>query len=41
MIDEYSKVHQNFLFRGDFNASVSEKYLAEFSNLNGFTSLIK
>ena len=40
-IDEYSKVYQNFLFLGDFNASVSEKFFAEFCNLNGLTSLIK
>ena len=26
---------------GDFNTSVSEKYLAEFCNFNGLTSLIK
>ena len=41
IIDEYSKLYQNFLFLGDFNASVSEKCLEEFCNLNGLTSLIK
>ena len=41
IIDEYSKIYQNFLFLGDFNASVSEKCLAEFCILNGLTSLIK
>ena len=43
IIDEYSKVYQNFLFLGlgDFNASVSEKCLVEFCNSNGLTSLIK
>ena len=41
IIDEHSKIYQNFLFLGDFIASVSEKYLAEFCNLNGLTSLIK
>ena len=40
-IDEYSKLYQNFLFLGDFNASISEKCLEEFCNLNGLTSLIK
>ena len=40
IIDEYSKLYQNFLFLGDFNASVSEKCLEEFCNLNGLTSLI-
>ena len=30
IIDEYSKLRQNFLFLGDFNASVSEKCLEEF-----------
>ena len=39
--DEYSKQYQNFLFLGDFNASVSEKCLEEFCPLNGLTSLIK
>ena len=34
IIDEYSKLYQNFLFLGDFNASVSEKCLEEFFNLN-------
>ena len=41
IIDEYSKLYQNFLFFGDFNASVSEKCLEEFCNLNGLTRLIK
>ena len=41
IIDEYSKLYQNFLFLGDFNASVSEKCLEHFCNLNGLTSLIK
>ena len=41
IIDEYSKVYQNLLFLGDFNASVSEKCLAEFCNLNELTSLTK
>ena len=41
IINEYRKVYQNFLILGDFNASVSEKCLEEFSNLNGFTGLIK
>ena len=41
IIDEYRKRYQNFLFLGDFNASVSEKCLEEFCNLNGLTSLIK
>ena len=41
IIDEYSKLYQSFLFLGDFNASVSEKCLEEFCNLNGITSLIK
>ena len=41
IIDEYSKLYQNFLFLGDVNASVSEKCLEEFCNLNGLTSLIK
>ena len=41
IVDEYSKLYQNFLFLGDFNASVSEKCLEEFCNLNGFTGLIK
>ena len=41
IIDEYSKIYQNFLFWGDFNTSLSEKCLAEFCNLNGLTSLIK
>ena len=41
MIDEHSKLYKNFLFLGDFNASVSEKCLQEFCNLNGLTSLIK
>ena len=40
IIDEYSKLYQNFLFWGDFNASVSEKCLEELCNLNGLTSLI-
>ena len=35
IIEEYSKLYQNFLFFGDFNASVSEKCLKEFCNLNG------
>ena len=39
IIGECSKLYQNFL--GDFNASVSEKCLEEFCNLNGLTSLIK
>ena len=30
IIDEYSKLYQNFLFLGDVNASVSEKCLEEF-----------
>ena len=34
-------MYQNFLFLGDFNASINEKCLAEFYNLNGLTSLIK
>ena len=38
---ECLKTYQNFLFLGDFKASVDEKYQAEFCNLNGFTSLIK
>ena len=29
IIDEYSKLYQNFLFLGDFNVSVSEKCLEE------------
>ena len=33
--------YQNFLFWGYFNASVSEKCLAEFGNLNGLNSLMK
>ena len=41
IMDEYSKIYQNFLFLGDFNASVSEKCLTEFCNLNGLTTLIK
>ena len=41
IIGEYSKLYQSSLFWGDFNASVSEKYLEEFCNLNGLTSLIK
>ena len=41
IIDEYSKIYQNFLFLEDFSASVSEKCLAEFCILNGLTSLIK
>ena len=40
IIDEYRKVYPNFLFLGDINASVSEKCLAEFCNLDGL-SLIK
>ena len=39
--DEYCKIYQNSLFKGDFNASISEKCLAEFCKLNGLTSLIK
>ena len=34
-------MYQNFLFLGDSNASINEKCLAEFGNLNGLTSLIK
>ena len=34
-------MYQNFLFVGDFNASVNEKCWAEFCKLNGLTSLIK
>ena len=30
IIDEYSKLYQNVLFLGDFNASVSEKCFEEF-----------
>ena len=41
IMDEYSKLYQNFLFLGDFNASVSEKCFEEFCNLNELTSLIK
>ena len=41
IIDEYSKMCQNFLFLGDFNATTNEKYMEEFCNLNGFTSFIK
>ena len=41
IIDEYSKLYQNFLFWGDFNVSVSEKCFEEFCNLNELTSLIK
>ena len=41
IIDEYRKLYQNFSFLGDFNASVSEKCLEEFCNLNGLTCLIK
>ena len=41
IIDEYSKIFQNFLFLGDFKPSVSEKCLEEFCNVNGITSLIK
>ena len=38
IIEEYSKIYQNFVFLRDFNVSVSEKFLAEFCNLNGLTS---
>ena len=31
-IDECSKLYQNFLFLGDFNVSVSGKFLEEFCN---------
>ena len=41
VIDEYSKKYQNVLFLGDFNATINEKCMEEFCNLNGFSSLIK
>ena len=41
IIDEYSKLYQNLLFLRHFNASVSEKCLDDFCNLNGLTSLIQ
>ena len=41
IIDEYRKKYQNFLFLGDFNVTTNEKYMEEFCNLNGLTSLIK
>ena len=41
IIDEHSKLYQNSLFLGDFNASISEKCLAEFCKLNELTGLIK
>ena len=37
IIDKYSKLRQNFLFLGDFNASVSEKCL----EVNELTRLVK
>ena len=38
IIDEYSRTYQNFLFWGDFNASINSKYLAEFHNLISLTN---
>ena len=39
MIDEYSKKYQTFLFSGDFNDWINEKYLPEFRNVVGLASL--
>ena len=39
MIDEYSKKYQTFSFSGDFNDWINEKYLPEFRNVVGLTSL--
>ena len=41
IIDEYKKSYQNFLFYGDFDASINKKCMTEFCNLKGITSLIK
>ena len=38
IIDEYSRTYQNFLFWGDFNASINAKCLAECHNLISLTN---
>ena len=40
-MDEYRNMHQNFLFKDDFNTTKKEKSKSGFCNLNGFTGLIK
>ena len=34
IIDEYSKMYQNFLFLGDFNVTITKKCMGQFCNLN-------
>ena len=41
IINEYRKMYENFLFLGDFNASINERCTEEFCNLNELISLIK
>lgn len=39
--DKYSKMYQSFMFLSDFNAPRNGKFVDEFCNLSGLTSLIK
>ena len=40
-IDKFSKGYENFIFIGDFNASINNTIMEEFCSVNNLTSLIK
>ena len=40
VFNKYSKVHDNFIFMGDFNVAMSDKAMEDFCSLNNLESLI-